>query len=110
MFASTMNYSKVAARALAPLGLIATLVSTACSTDNKNDESDFVNPTGGGGADAGNDDDGTETTSFNPQVAAATGVTVTIGNGTSGTTTGAGGAGGEEGGSNTLPPGFTAAE
>jgi len=110
-----MNNYKIAAGKLASLGIIATLFGTACSTDDKNDTAAYqgpITPGGEGGADAG-DNDSTETTgSANPQVAAAN-VAVTIGNATSDTTTSGGEAGAGSGpgpGSNTLPPGFTAAE
>lgn len=109
-----MNNYKIAAGKFASLGIIATLFGTACSTDSKNDTAAYqgpISPGGEGGADA--NDESTETTgSANPQVSAAN-VSVSIGNGTSDTTTSGGEAGAGSGpgpGSNTLPPGFTAAE
>src|SRR5688572_20557845 len=111
-----MNNYTIAAGKLASIGILATLVGTACSADDKKDTAAYqgpITPGGDGGAD-GSDEDSTETTgAANPQVAAAN-VSVTIGSGTGGTTTGGssdGAAGAGPGpGSNTLPPGFTAAE
>jgi len=112
-----MNTHKLAAGKLVSLSLIAVLPNIACSTDKNNEAPAYQGPIGGGGADAGNDDgtetSGAETTgAANPQVAAAN-INATIGNATSDTTTGGNGAAGAAGagpGSNTLPPGFTAAE
>ncbi|HEU5072947.1 MAG TPA: hypothetical protein VFU02_02215, partial [Polyangiaceae bacterium] len=112
-----MKNPSTAAGTLKALGLLAVLLSSACSADKNNDASGYEGPLGGGGSGASNGDggggtDGSQTTgAVNPQAAA--GITVTIGNGTSDTTTGGSGDGGAAGagpGSNTLPPGFTAAE
>ena len=112
-----MNNYKSAAGKLASIGIIATVFATACSMDEKNEADGYtgpIDPIGEGGAGAGNDDDGTQTTGEENQQVAAANVSVTIGSGTSGTTTGGGNDGaagaGPGPGSNTLPPGFTAAE
>jgi fibro-slime domain-containing protein len=110
-----MDNYKIAAGKLAPLGLIAMLLGTACSSDKKNNAADLESPiaSGGGGGSGGTGTNSAATTgATNPQISAAN-VTVTIGNSTSDTTTGggdAGGAGGAGPDSNTLPPGFTPAE